>query len=86
MITTHAEYRDHIHIRCGVLPICKFSDVEQRFSDYQIANILDYYRANEVCEGYVFTGVCLSQDGGVSAPLYAGIHTPLGPEADTPPR
>ena len=30
--------------------------------------------ANEVCEGYVFTGVCLST--GVSAPLHAGIHPP----------
>ena len=38
--------------------------------------------ANEVCEGYVFTGAYLSM-GGVSAPLHAGIH-PLGPEADTP--
>ena len=38
------------------------------------------------CEGYVFTGVCLST-GGLSAPLHAGIHTPplpSGPEADTP--
>ena len=33
--------------------------------------------ANEVCEGYVFTGVCLSA-GGVSAPLHAGIHSPPG--------
>ena len=40
--------------------------------------------ANEVCEGYVFTGVCLSM--GVSAPLHAGIHisSPREPEADTP--
>ena len=40
---------------------------------------------NKVCEGYVFTGVCLSTGGGVSAPLHAEIHppgqTPL--EADT---
>ena len=36
---------------------------------------------NEVCEGYVFTGVCMST-GGVSAPLHAGIHPP-GPD---PPR
>ena len=40
--------------------------------------------ANEVSEGYDFTGVCLST-GGVSSPLHAGIHPP-GPEADTPPR
>ena len=33
--------------------------------------------ANEVCEGYVFTDVCLST-GEVSAPLHAGIHTPSG--------
>ena len=38
--------------------------------------------ANEVCEGYVFTGVCLSVHRGVSAPLHAGIHTPPG---QTPP-
>ena len=36
--------------------------------------------ANEVCKGYVSTGVCLSTGGGVSAPLHAGIH----PLADTP--
>ena len=44
--------------------------------------------ASEVCEGYTFTGVCLSR-GGVSAPLYAEIH-PLGrhppPSGQTPPR
>ena len=33
--------------------------------------------ANEVCEGYVFTGVCLSTRVGVYAPLHAGIN-PLG--------
>ena len=50
--------------------------------------------ANEVCKGYVFTGVCLSTGGGegVSALMHAGIH-PLGrytpwqvhPLAGTPP-
>ena len=45
--------------------------------------------ANEVCEGNVFTGVCLS-GGGMSAPLHAGIHLPWtrgrhpSPWADTP--
>ena len=39
--------------------------------------------ANEVFEGFVFTGVCLSTGEWVSAPLHAGIHPP-GPEADTP--
>ena len=45
--------------------------------------------ANEVCKGYVFTGVCLSTVG--SAPLHAGIHTPplgrhpLGRHPPTPP-
>ena len=34
--------------------------------------------ANEVYEGYVFTGVCLST-GGESAPLHAGIHHTLLP-------
>ena len=32
--------------------------------------------ANKVCEGYVFTAVCLFT-GGMSDPLHAGIHTPL---------
>ena len=53
--------------------------------------------ANEVCEGYVFTPVCQSfcSQGGVSAPVHAGIHTvpgrhPLGrhpppPQADISP-
>ena len=42
---------------------------------------------NEVCKGYVFTGVCLST-GGVSAPFYAGIHTPMSrcPHEQMPPR
>ena len=31
--------------------------------------------ANEVCEGYVFTGISLST-GGMSGPLHTGIHTP----------
>ena len=39
--------------------------------------------ASEVCEGYVFTGVCLST--GVSAALHAEIHLPPEPEADTHP-
>ena len=40
--------------------------------------------ANEVCEGYIFTGVCLST-GGVSAPLHAGIHSlPCPPGPNTP--
>ena len=38
--------------------------------------------ANEVCKGYVFTSVCHSVHGGVSASVHAGIHTPPG--ADTP--
>ena len=39
--------------------------------------------ANEVSEGYVFTGACLSTQGGV-CPI-ACWDTPPGPEADTPP-
>ena len=35
--------------------------------------------ANKVCEGYVFTGVCLFTGGGCLP------HCMLGPEADTPP-
>ena len=39
--------------------------------------------ANKVCEGYVFTGVCLCTGGGVCS--IACWDTPLlGPEADTP--
>ena len=41
--------------------------------------------ANEVCEGYVFTGVCLSTGRGVSAPLHAGIHTHPGTRGRHPP-
>ena len=43
--------------------------------------------ANEVCEGYVFTGVCLSTGGGVCS--IAWRDTPPWadtPQADTPPR
>ena len=46
--------------------------------------------ANEVCEDYVFIGVCLfTGEGGVSASLHAGIHFPwdqrqTSPQADTP--
>ena len=48
--------------------------------------------ANEVLEGYVFTGVCLSVHRGVPTPLHAGIHPPGQtppfwadtPQADTP--
>ena len=36
--------------------------------------------ANEVCEGYVFTGVCLSTGGSASGPGVCGRH----PLADTP--
>ena len=45
--------------------------------------------ANKVCTGYVFTPVCQSfcSQGGMSASVHAGIHTPLGrhPRADTLP-
>ena len=39
--------------------------------------------ANDVCEGYVFTGVCLSTGGGCVL-LHAGIQPPPRPEAHTP--
>ena len=43
--------------------------------------------ANEVCEGYVFTGVCLSTRGDVCLWSRGVSATPLGrhPQADTPP-
>ena len=44
--------------------------------------LFNRYAKNEVCEGYVFTGVCLST-GGVSARLHAGIH--IHPPRQTPP-
>ena len=56
--------------------------IQVSFSKRYIVNRPLLPHANEVCEGYVFTGVCLSTGGGVSAPLHAGIHTPL---AGTPP-
>ena len=40
--------------------------------------------ANEVCEGYVFTDVCLSAGREVSAPLHVGIHTPYPPDQTLP--
>ena len=47
------------------------------------------YRPQRSCEGYVFTGVCLSTGGvGVSVSVHAGIHPPGAdtlPGADTPP-
>ena len=49
-----------------------------------------YYRPQQSCEGYVFTGICLST-GGVSASVHAGIPPPSRhppgadpPGADTP--
>ena len=52
-----------------------------------------YYRPQRSCEGYVFTGVCLSTGGvGVSASVHAGIplleQTPPSrhPPRETPPR
>ena len=49
-----------------------------------------FYRPQRSCEGYVFTGVCLSTRGvGVSASVHAGIPLPKSrhpQEADTPPR
>ena len=44
-------------------------------SDFSVALLPP---ANEVCEGYVFTGVCLSTGEGGSGPMHAG------PPADTP--
>ena len=54
-----------------------------RFVSFVVVGFLS--PANKVCEGYVFTGVCLST-GRVSAPLHAGIHTPWTdmPWAHTP--
>ena len=51
-----------------------------RFVSFVVVGFLP--PANKVCDGYVFTGVCLST--GVSAPMHAGIHTPgRHPQADT---
>ena len=51
-----------------------------------------HYRPQRSCEGYVFTGVCLSTGGG-SASVHAGIppprdHAPPGPDppGTRPPR
>ena len=43
-----------------------------------------YYRPQRNYEGYVFTGVCLSTRGGVSASVHAGMPHPQG--ADIPPQ
>ena len=64
--------------------IFKNNEIVERMLIFDYCTLLP--PANEVCEGYVFTGVCLST-GGVSAPLHAGIHTPPGqtPPGQTPP-
>ena len=60
----------------GVFTLKQFRSV------YQAGWVTDLLPpAKEVCEGYVFTGVCLST-WRVSAPLHAGIHTL--PRTDTP--
>ena len=51
-------------------------------------NVLVATRIRSLGQGHVFTPVCDSVHGeGVSAPLHAGIHTPLGrhPQTDSPP-
>ena len=47
----------------------------------------NYYRPQRSWGKIIFSEACVrnSIHRGVSAPLHAGIHTPLGPEADTPP-
>ena len=58
----------------------------QRFIDpVHLSTISFLQPVNEVCEGYVFTGVCLST-GGVTAPLHAGIHTLPPDQKQTPPQ
>ena len=46
-----------------------------------------FYRPQRSCgQGNVFTGVCLSTGGRVSASVHAGIPYPPGPGIHTPPR
>ena len=66
--------------------------IDTERSKFHISDSILLPPANEVCEGYVFTGVCLSTGwgGGVcpiacwdTPPGTRGRHPP-GPEADTP--
>ena len=63
---------------------------KEQFSTSTYVMLLYFYCPQRSCEGYVFTGVCLSTGGvGVSVSVHAGIphpprsRPPLG--ADTPP-
>ena len=45
-----------------------------------------FYRPQRSCgQGNVFTGVCLSTGGGVSASVHAGMPDPPGTRQETPP-
>ena len=79
-----------------VRPIWKSDMQKQSFSVlacYVNSRFWDFFliftaRKRSLGQGNVFTSVCDSvHREGVSAPLYAGIHTPLAntPKADTPP-
>ena len=59
---------------------------KEQFSTSTYVMLLYFYRPQRSCEGYVFTGVCLSTGGvGVSVSVHAGIpHTPR--QEQTPPR
>ena len=53
----------------------------------QPSMFVSYYRPQRSCEGYVFTGVCLSTDQTPPTPL--GADTPPGadtPQEQTPPK
>ena len=85
----------HVCYQSPQPPGCSFLAVLEGRKGYKLLTKNCYYQllppANEVSEGYVFTGVYLSTGGGVSAPLHAGIHIPQDqrqtpPWDQTPPR
>ena len=58
---------------------------------YNVSSVIFTACKQSLGQGNVFTPICDSVHGGVSAPLHAGIHTPLGrhplgrhPQGDTP--
>ena len=61
---------------------CLFESLVLRYMLESIGWFVTGYRPQRSCEGYIFTGVCLSMGGGVSGSVHAGIPPP---QEQTPP-
>ena len=80
MVMHKLEFPDILKIRLNLL----HCDMEPKHRCFITAR-------RQVCEGYVFKGVCLSTEGVSVCPQrgclsYCMLGSPLGPEADTPSR